>query len=145
MSDPSTELQGAICTVLKADAALMLLVDDIYDDTRLTDAQKSTGKPWGAAGAYINFGPEQILPDDAACIYGDEHVIQLDVWSRKVGRLHCKAICYAVLALMREGIVMNRHAMVTLTRRQFQILPDREHGVTHGVLQFSIRIEINNG
>lgn len=142
MTEPEVELQKAFCDALKGSSKVMALVHDVYDDTRLTDSQKAAGAPYGAEGAYISFGPELTVPDDYDCISSDEITVQLDIWSRKVGRLHCKQICRAVRGALKDvelDLPTHRHLTTDLVLQR--ILPDPDDAITHGVMQFTAHIE----
>lgn len=142
MASPDTELQGAIFAALKASAEVMALVHDVYDDLRLSDEAKTAGAPYGTAGGYISFGPESSVPDDFDCLPGDEITVQIDVWSNKVGRVHCKAICGAVRGVLK-GVTLSlpTHAHVVLDLVLYRVLPDPQEGITHGVMQFEALVE----
>lgn len=137
MSEPSVELQEAIYASLKADAAVSTLAFDVYDDTR----DEANGAPWGTQGGYISFGPEQAIDDSVEGIRGDEVYFQIDVWSNRVGKTHCKELCGAVDAVMRAGFVLQTHALFSVHRVLFTIKPDRKDGVMHGMMQYRCKIE----
>lgn len=131
---PETEIQGFIVSRLKADAAVMALVNGVYD--------VPPDNPWGAKKAYISLGATDSTPDDADCIDGLTHVVQVDVWSRSVGMPACKNIVAAVrrnlhqtTALLTENGLNQVNLVLSRTLRD----PD---GLTnHGVLQFEFRVE----
>ena len=142
MAEPETELQKAIYDALKGSAAVMALVHDVYDDTRLSDAQKAAGAPYGIADGYVSFGPESTVPDDYDCIGLDAVTVQLDIWSRKVGRLHCKQICRAVRDALKDvELDLPTHGHLTTDLVLQRILPDPDEAITHGVMQFTAHIE----
>lgn len=142
MDDPETELQTAIYDALKDSDYIMMLIHDVYDDTRLDDTQKAAGAPYGAADGYISFGPESTVPDEYDCIAMDEITIQLDIWSRKIGRAHCKQICRAVRDVLKDvTLALPTHGHLTTDLTLQRILPDPDSAVTHGVLQFTAHIE----
>ena len=120
----------------------MALVHDVYDDTRLSDTQKDAGAPYGTAGGYVSFGPESTVPDDYDCIGLDEVTVQIDVWSHKVGRLHCKQICRAVRDALKDvELDLPTHGHLTTDLALQRVLPDPEEAITHGVMQFTAHIE----
>lgn len=130
----SADLQKLIYDTLKANTAVMVLVNGVYDSV--------PSSPWGAKEGYISFGPVDVVEDDAECIIGGIHSVQIDCWSRKVGAVHCKQIVDAVkaalhekdLQLLSDGLVQMRITM----RRVFRD-PD---GLTyHGVVTVEADIE----
>ena len=142
MSAPDLELQGALYQALTGSAAVMGLVHAVYHDTRLADPQVAGGAPWGAAEAYISFGPETGQPASFDEINLTAQTVQLDVWSRRPGRVQCKAICWAVRQLLDGArLALPTHAHVSLQLFQHRILPDPDAAITHGVLQFTALIE----
>ncbi|MBC7154493.1 MAG: DUF3168 domain-containing protein [Rhodobacteraceae bacterium] len=142
MAAPESELQKAIYDALKGSAAVMAQVSDVYDDTRLSDAQKAAGAPWGAEDGYISFGPESTVADDHDCIAIDEITVQLDVWSRRVGRLHCKQVCHAVRQALKDvTLTLPTHGHLTTDLVLQRILPDPDDAITHGVMQFTAHVE----
>lgn len=142
MAEPETELQKAIYDALKGSATLMALVHDVYDDTRLSDAQMAAGAPFGAADGYVSFGPESTVASDFDCIALDDVTVQLDVWSRKVGRVHCKQICRAVRDVLKDvTLSLPTHGHLTTDLVLQRILPDPNEAITHGVMQFTAHIE----
>ncbi|WP_136440304.1 DUF3168 domain-containing protein [Pacificoceanicola onchidii] len=142
MASPDTEFQKAMYDALKGSPEVMALVDDVYDDLRLGGQQGFSDAPFGSSDGYISFGPEVAVPDDAECIDMDEISIQIDVWSRKVGRVHCKAICSAVRKVLKDVVFdLPTHGHVTTDLDLQRILPDPDNAITHGVLQFTAHIE----
>ena len=134
MSSAQFDLQKAIFDALKASAFVMALVDGVYDSV-----------PSGAfktKNAYISFGASDVVDDDADCILGGEHTLQLDIWSRNVGAAPCKKIVDAVKAALHEvPLTLAETALVELrcTLRRVFLDPD---GVTyHGVVQLAASIE----
>lgn len=135
MTSPAYEIQVLLVSTLKANAAVMALVDGVYDTV--------PANPFGAKKAYISLGPEDFVPDDAECLAGELHTVQIDVWSRSVGMPECKKICSAVRDALHEvdlQLADNAFCECRLTLSQTMRDPD---GITiHGAMQFEIAIEI---
>jgi hypothetical protein len=93
VSSVQAEVQKLIYDTLKADAAVMALVDGVYDE--------APSNPFGAKQAYIGIGSSDVVTDDADCILGAEVTFQLDAWSRTVGKVGCRKI--VVTALVEEA------------------------------------------
>ncbi len=135
---PGEELQRLLYTTLKADAGVMALVDGVYD--RVPD------NPWGTKLAYISFGPSDMVPEDPECIEGEEHNFQLDIWSRAVGRVHCKNVCAAVKkALHLAALELTTNALVEVRLTLQRIMTDPDGLTTHGAMQFTASIESHDG
>lgn len=131
---PEFEIQGFIVNHLKADAAVMALVNGVYD-VPPTD-------PWGTKKAYITLGATDTMPDDADCITGLTHTVQIDVWSRSVGMPACKAICTAVKrSLHQTAADLTENALVEVSMTMERTFRDPDGMTNHGVLQFEFRVE----
>lgn len=141
---PSLEIQGLIVATLKADAAVSSLVNGVFD---VPPQDANTGLPtdaaWGAKLAYISLGPTDINTDDADCILGEEHNVQIDVWSRTVGSVGCKKICDAVKRALheRDDLALADNALVEIQLTQYQIMRDPDGETAHGAMQFTVTIE----
>lgn len=134
MTSPSLEVQSLIVATLKVDAAVMTLVNGVYDSV--------PSDPWGTKLGYISLGPEDNNVDDADCINGWEMFHQIDVWSRKPGRVHAKQICAAVKAALHHAdVTLTDNALVSIECVFERILKDPDQQTTHGVLQFRIAAE----
>lgn len=132
---PAEELQRAVFAALKADAALQGLVDGIFD--RVPD-----GGGFGRHEAYVSFGPHDVVEDDADCILGDAHTLQLDVWSRAVGATAAKAICGRVKLLLHEqDLPFTVNALVELRVASTRTLADPDGLTTHGIVVLAAEIE----
>lgn len=142
MVSPSLEFQQAVLEALRGSAEVLALVHGVYDGVTFGKAKKAQGAPWGAKRGYVSFGPESSVPDDFDCLALDEITLQVDVWSKRPGRVHCKAICAAVRKALR-GVVLDLptygHLRTSLVLER--VIPDPRVGITHGVMQFSAEIE----
>jgi hypothetical protein len=134
MTAPAFELQALIVATLKANVGVMALINGVYD--------QPPPDPWGATKAYVSIGPTDVLIDDADCIAGEEHTVQLDVWSRAVGAVECKKICAAVKAALHQAeIVLTDNALVEIELQLYRVLRDPDGLTTHGVMQFRVALE----
>lgn len=131
---PAVEIQGFIVSRLKANTALMALINGVYD--------VPPASPWGTKNAYVSLGATDIIPDDADCVTGETHTVQIDVWSRAVGMPACKAICSAVKRSLHDAPVeFAENALVSVQCTLSRTLRDPDGLTNHGVLQFEFRIE----
>lgn len=129
MKDPGTEVHKAVYDTLKADPALTALVGDaVYDEP-----------PQGSATyPMVELGDE--FGDSWDALDGWETVMTLNVWSRKPGRVECRQICEAVVALFpRDGhLELPTHHFVMADVIARNIL-DTEDGITtQGVIRLRI-------
>lgn len=135
--DASYELQVAIVKRLKADASVKALIKDrVYDRIPMKAAQVTAELP------YVSFGPEQDMPDHIDCINGGDIVMQIDVWSDKVGRGEAKTIARAVRdALDDADITLGDNALVCLSYEGRRILADPDGLTTHIAMSFQATVE----
>lgn len=137
MASPSLELQGAIVTRLKADAALAALIGvRVYDHV-----------PRGAAGAvtadfpFVGIADDDVLQDDATCVTGYEITMNLDVWSRKPGFVEAKQIAHTVVkSLHNWDVPLATNLCITLQHRQTRTFRDPDGLTTHGVIELVARV-----
>lgn len=133
MSSPSEELQAAIYAALTSDAVLMALINGVYD--RVPDA------PFGTNEAYISFGPEFTVYEDIECTEIEEINMQIDVWSRKVGRVHCKRIVAEARRVLLALPELTENALVLAETPLTRILTDPDGLTTHGIISLRYEVE----
>lgn len=132
----SAALQDLIRKTLKDDTSVMVLVTDVFDSV--------PGEPsrWGNKQAYISFGPIDVVEDDAECIVGGSHALQLDCWSRKKGSVHCKQIVDAVKAALHEiDAELDDFGLVQLRVTMRRVFADPDGLTMHGVVTVEADIE----
>ena len=134
MTEPSVELQAWIVGIVEADATLMGQIAGIYDSI--------PENPYGVRSTYISFGPEFVDEYTADCLKRQGNVVQLDVWSKAVGRVECKQVCARLKSLI-EGTDLQLTTFSGLSPNLVlqRVVGDPQDGVTHGVLQFRFEIE----
>lgn len=138
MMDASYELQIAIVSALKSDAAVRALVGDrVYDDVpRSVDGKVTARFP------FISFGPEQTLPDGYDCQDGSEITIQLDAWSRAVGFPEVKKIAAAVRKALHDAdLAVEENALVSIEFDGRRVLRDPDGKTSHAVITFRAVVE----
>lgn len=132
----SVALHDLIRATIKADATVMAEVTDVFDSVPPEPAR------WGNKQAYISLGPIDVVEDDAECIIGGSHSAQVDVWSRKVGSIHCKEIVDAVKAALHEvGAELDAYGLVQLRVAMRRVFMDADGKTYHGVLTIEADIE----
>lgn len=130
---PSVELQAAIVAALRADATLMALISGVYD--------RVPSSPWGDANGYISFGPEFVVYEDAECLEIHEINIQLDAWSRQVGRVHCKRIVDEARRVLLGLDELTENALVLSEAPLTRIVADPDGLTMHGIINLRYEVE----
>ncbi len=129
-----TDLWRAIFNAMNGNAALMALVDGIYD--------KAPDEPWGANEIYISRGPFYGSSDDADCIIGQEITAQIDIWSRKPDRWSVDDVIGQVKrALHEQELPMTDSALATIEVRLWRIIDDPDPTQQHGIVQVVAVVE----
>lgn len=131
----SAALQKHVFDLLKTSTAVMALIDDVYD--RVPSAPFS-----GANKAYISFGPQDYVNADAECIAGGEYTLQLDIWSRNVGAVHCKRVCDAVRKVLHQDTTeLTGPALAMIEVNSVRVLRDPDGLTEHGIVTVTAHIE----
>lgn len=141
MSDPSVELQAAIYTALNADADLMALVGGVYDRVQRSADGSAAPSVWGTQNGYISFGPEFVVYEDAECLELQEINLQIDVWSRQVGRVHCKRIVAEARRVLLALDELTENALVLSEIILSRITPDPDGLTMRGLIQLRYEVE----
>lgn len=128
-TEPSLELQGAIVTALKANAAVDALIGDrIYDEP-----------PAAPTFPYVTVGDDQVLQAHAHCIEGSTEIFStLHAWSRSGGKVQAKKIAGAVVVALNfaELTLNNGYRLVLLEHDSTQYLIDPDGLTAHAVIVF---------
>lgn len=133
----SLDLQDLLLNTLKANAAIMDLINGIWD--RPPDARFAAPKE-----RYISFGPGDVVDDGADCVVGTEHTQQLDVWSRKPGFPDVKRIADLVRrALHEKELVLpdESGAVVEIRVPIVRYMRDPDGLTSHAAITVSARLE----
>ncbi|TRD21908.1 DUF3168 domain-containing protein [Palleronia caenipelagi] len=138
MIAPDVALQTAIESAVTADAELMTQIAWIYDEV--------PDDPYAGKTAYLSFGPSDLRDQSAECVQTEVHNLQIDVWSKAVGRIEAKGLTRRVIDLIRGGsLIMPAHRLGETVLALHRIISDPDPGVTHGVVQFDFHIEVEEG
>lgn len=137
----SEELQGAIYAALSADDALQALISGVYDRVQRSSDGSAAPSVWGSQQGYISFGPEFVVYDDAECLELEEVNIQLDVWSRQVGRIHCKRIIAEARRVLMAMEELTVNALVLAETPLTRITQDPDGLTTRGLIQLRYEVE----
>lgn len=132
MSDPSLELQGAIVTALKSNAAVAALVADrVYDRV-----------PETALYPLIQIGNFTVNDDGADCIDGTEIFADLHIWSRTVGQVEAKRITAAVRSVLHDTTLsLSGFRMIDMRSDTTRVFADPDGETTHAVMTFRTLID----
>lgn len=93
---------------------------------------------------YISFGPASAVPDDADCLDGDTHTLQIDIWTSEGGsKRECKVISDAVRRLLHDAEIEMEEpfSMVGMRVILNRVMGDPTPGIAHGVIQVEVMIE----
>lgn len=133
-------LQKAVFDALRADATVSgLIAGRVYD--RIPGEDQRTAAT-GESFPYISFGPYDFVSDDAECVDAGEHTLQVDVWSREVGRVEAKQITDAVRrALHRHEADLGAYALVEMRVDFAQVIGDPDGLTSHGIVRVTAMIE----
>jgi len=126
-------LQKLIVDRLMAFAPLVALVGE-----RVYDRPPST-----RSFPYLSIGPHDVAEDDADCIEGDSHAVQIDVWSRSpAGFAECKKVTEAARdALHKYAGTPETGALVEMRVTGRRYLGDPDGLTSHGVLTVAALME----
>lgn len=141
---PALELQGAIYAALTGDAGVMALVSGVYDRVQRGSDGLPVPTVWGDAMAYVSFGPESTVASEAGCIGLDNVQVQLDIWSRRPGRVHCKQIMSEVRRVMAVIETVD-NPIVARADPFAQIMLDPDGLTTRGLLRYEFEMEADHG
>lgn len=133
MSAPLLELQAAIVAAVNATATLSPLITGIFD--------RVPKDPWGQQEGYISFGPADTELDEEACPPLETVSMQLNVWSRKTGRVHAAEILTQLQRISRN-LQTVAHPIRARSDPFVQIRADPDGLTTHGILRCEWTCEI---
>lgn len=130
---PAEELQQAIVAALKGDATVSSLVNDVYD--------RVPSDPFGEAGGYLSFGPEFTVYEDIGCTEIQEVNLQIDAWSRQVGRVHCRRIVEEARRVLLALPELTENALILAETPLSRITKDPDGLTTHGIINLRYEVE----
>lgn len=127
MSDNSLEIQKAIVSAVRGDAAFGAIAGDrIYDSV-----------PDKVTFPFASFGPFLSEPYDGLAMDGWECLVELHVWSRTRGRVQCAQMLLALEAIFHDQPLTLDSANFVLGRLQSQRqLLDGDGLTQHGVQRY---------
>ncbi|PHP68183.1 hypothetical protein CSC94_05900 [Zhengella mangrovi] len=135
MTSPANEVQALIFERLTAYPAVTAIVGDrVYD--RVPNERKFP---------YISFSASVGTPDDAECIDGLSHVLQIDCWSRYGGGFReVNQMNDAVYRALHdyEGVI-DVNALVQMRVTLVRSVRDPDGLTSHGIVQVESIVEVN--
>ncbi|MGF7005799.1 DUF3168 domain-containing protein [Aminobacter sp. BE322] len=125
-------LQKLVHDALRADTAVAAqIAGRVYDRV-----------PEAPAFPYVSFGAYDFVADDAECIYAGEHTLQVDIWSRAVGRVQAKQITDAVRRTVHGYEAdMGAFGLVEMRAAFAQVIGDPDGVTSHGIVTVTAMIE----
>ena len=128
---PEVELQKAVFSRLTSDLALMDIISAVHDRV-----------PTNPTFPYMSFGTIDGTELDASCIIQSDYTMQLDVWSREVGRVECSTICNLAKRALHDDLpVLDVNALASFRVSSVRVMDDPDGLTTHGVITLRSRIE----
>jgi hypothetical protein len=141
MTSPSEELQGAIYRSLTADSGVMALIGGVFDRVQRANDGSPISSVWGDQQGYVSFGPEDTVYSSVECVDMERVTIQLDAWSRQVGRVHCKRIMAEVRRVLDGLDSLTDNALSLADVPQSRLMLDADGLTQHGVLTATFLVE----
>lgn len=135
--DPVLELQGAIIQRLRSYAPLVALVGQRSYDNPPTDDK---GQVAPSIFPYVSIGPSSAEQANADCIYADDIVFQLDVWSLQPAQKQMRDIVDAVRKALRgwdPSFAVN--ALVTFEYWRTDYIKDGN--INHASIRYTATVE----
>lgn len=143
MADPAEELQGRIYTALTNDPAVMALVGGVFDRVQRNSDGTTAASVWGAQQGYISFGAEYTIHSYVECVTKQNPTLQIDIWSRQVGRIHAKRIMAEVLRVLRSIDSLDDNALGSVDISLTRLMADPDGLTIHGVIQVEFAVEVS--
>lgn len=134
----STALQKLLYDALRGDAGLSAMIGGRVYDHIPADGQGNVT----AAYPHVAFGAYDFVPDDADCIVSGDHTLQIDIWSRAVGKVEAKQITDAVRRRLHGYEAdMGAYGLVDMRVVLAQVVGDPDGLTSHGIVQVTASIE----
>lgn len=135
--DPVYELQVEIVQRLRADPAVIGLIGTkTYDNPPTNDA----GEVAPSLFPYVSVGASTMKPDNAECIYADNVMFQLDVWSIDPPKKQMRDIAEAVRRALRDWEpTLSDNALVSFEYDGTTYIQDGD--INHAAIRYTALIE----
>ena len=125
----SQSLWQAIHDKLIADSGLMALISGVFDPA-----------PEGRPLPYLTIGEGSMQDWSAKDFSGQEHLLDIHIWSARPGGGEVRDLADQVAALLADqNLTLSGHQMVTLNFTFFENFFDGDGNIRHGILRFRAR------
>ncbi len=133
MTFSSDDISSAVLSHLKSDPKVSGLVTGVFDGPMMNQAYP-----------YVTFGPVDVLPDEYDCIDGENHTMQIDVWSRLHGKLaEASRICSAIKLSLNDANLDTGQTVFCECRFVSHRVFHEPDGITaHGIVTVEIQVNI---
>lgn len=122
-------LWQAIYDRLVADGPLMADISGIYDRA-----------PEGGGLPYLTLGESNVRDWSAKDFYGQEHLLDIHIWSGRRGGGQVRGLADQVVTLLTgQDMALAGHQMATLEFRFFENFFEDSGHIRHGILRFRAR------
>lgn len=109
----------------------------LNNNIRIYDAVPDT-----AQFPYVTFGPSDEVEDDADCIESVRLTLQLDVWSKKSGKVEAAQIASQIRSLLhRQNIVLSGAALVEIEVSNIRTFYENDGVTAHAAITTTSHIE----
>jgi hypothetical protein len=126
-----SQLQKAVYNALTANSALMAVISGVYDWV-----------PETAAYPLVSIGSGRSIPFDTCTSNGQEHVIEVHVWSQKQGRKEAKDVQSLVYnVLHKAALSVTGHQAILCLQEFSEVTKDPDGYTHHGVQRFRVITE----
>lgn len=133
MTAPLTEAMRAVHAALTGDAPLMVMVQGVH--SRVSDCEEFP---------YVSYFAVDTLEDDADCIDGSRHTLQIDIWSRSVSPAETWDIEHEVRRVLSDlEVDLPTHALAFVHFESARDVGDPDGLTHHRVLTFTMAVEAN--
>lgn len=139
MGSATLELQGAIVSLLKADAGVTGIVGARVFDNVPRSAQSGEIT---AQFPFVGIASSDEQSELIDCIDGIDLSLDIDCWSREPGFPEVRRLAHAVRAALHDAdVALTDNALVLLQHRQTRTLRDPDGLTSHAVLTFEAQLE----
>lgn len=129
--DTLSPLQSAIYTRLTGDAALMALIEGVFDFV-----------PEGTQYPYVTIGEAVATPRNSQDRYGRRAAETFHIWSDHLGYSKITQIADRIVQLLdHQPLTVTGHDTVLANFEFFQTLQDPDPDIRHGVLRIAFTTE----
>lgn len=131
-------LQTAIYSALTGDAALMALVNGVYDQVPQDDIDASVAANY----PYVVIHGQQLNNNDTDTEEGFDGTVTIHTWSQSYGNKESYEVMQAVYrALHRVNLSVVGYGLSTIHQEYSELMRDPDGITRHGVQRFRVILE----